>query len=103
MSPSKIRTVINRHTTNAGVSDEDVTRFLGASPDFCIPNDYASSILSVNEGRPISDVAPRSAIDTAFRTLASRSFEWLGLPSPDEASGKKNRWGKSLFGRFGKK
>jgi pilus assembly protein CpaE len=103
VSPSKVRTVINRHTANAGVSDEDLTRFLGASPDFFIPNDYATSILSVNEGRPISDVAPGSAIDTAFRTLSSRSFEWLGLPCPDEASEKKKRWGKGLFQRFGKK
>ncbi|MBW2424140.1 MAG: AAA family ATPase [Deltaproteobacteria bacterium] len=103
VSPSRIRTVINRYTKDAGVSDEDLARFLGSSPDFCIPNDYATSILSVNEGRPISDVAPGSAIDTAFRALSSRSFEWLGLPCPDEATDKKNRWGQSLFRRFGKK
>jgi len=95
--PRMIRTVINRNAKDAAVSDEDLARFLGATPDFYIPNDYRTSILSVNEGRPISDVAPGSAIDDAFQTLASRSSEWLGLPAAPEETQKRSRWNKGLF------
>ncbi len=99
VSPSRIRTVINRHETNAGVSDPDVARFLGASPDFCLPNDYATAIHSVNDGRPITDIASGSEIDSAFRTLTSRSFEWLGLepPAAFQNDVKRKPWGRNLI------
>ena len=98
MNPARVRTIINRYSSTAGVSDEDLARFLGASPDFCVPNDYATAITSVNEGRPTSDVGPGSSIDDAFRELARHSFEWLGLPAP-EAQKKKGGWKLGLFGK----
>jgi pilus assembly protein CpaE len=103
VNPRKIRTVINRHGKDAGVSQEDLVRFLGAQPDFCIPNDYATSIVSVNEGRPISDVAPDSAIADAFKALALRSFEWMGLPVPESSRDEKSGLRRKLNKYFGKK
>jgi len=45
------------------------------------PNDYPSASQSVNSGKPLIDVAPRSAVAKSFRDLACSFSE----ASPSEA------------------
>jgi pilus assembly protein CpaE len=77
-----IHTVVNRQSKEAAVSSDDMTKFLGAEPEFSLPNDYVTAVTCVNEGRPVSDVAPGSAIDRAFVELAIRVHEWHGVAAP---------------------
>ena len=104
VSPSKIRAVVNRHSADSPVSDEDLSRFLGADPDFALPNDFVHVNQSVNEGRSLSEVAPGSKIHAAYRTLAMHCFEWTGQDPPEHMKGDKgSSWRKKLFGKLGKK
>jgi pilus assembly protein CpaE len=86
----KLHIIVNRASKRDRVSTEDLAQFLDAEPDMCLPNDYAASVTCVNEGRPISNVAAKSALDMAFRELAQMAYTWSGIQLPD---GKKARRG----------
>ena len=89
MDARRIHTIVNRESKDVAVSSEDMTKFLGSPPESGIPNDYATAVTSVNEGRPVSDVAPGSPIDVAFQGLVSLVHEWCGVPLeiPKERAG----------------
>jgi pilus assembly protein CpaE len=76
-----VHTIVNRESKGAAVSNEDMAKFLGTTPDFSLPNDYATSVTCANEGRPVADVAPGSPIEGAFTELASMVHVWHGLPA----------------------
>ena len=98
MDARKIHTIVNRESKDVAVSSEDMTKFLGSPPESGIPNDYATAVTSVNEGRPVSDVAPGSPIDVAFQGLVSLVHEWCGVPLeiPKERAG----WGGRILNIF---
>lgn len=100
---SRIHTVVNRHAPDSAIEDSDISRFLGATADFALPNDYASVNTSVNEGRAVAQVAPNSDIDVAYTELARCCFEWTGQ-QPPEAARKNARFKlrNRIFSRFGK-
>jgi pilus assembly protein CpaE len=93
----KIHTIVNRAAKTAAVSSEDMAKFLGTSPEFSLPNDYATAVTSVNEGRPVADVAPGSALDTALQELASLVHVWHGLPP---TTVKRKKLGKRILSMF---
>ena len=75
----KIHAVVNRHSASDTVTDKDLTRFLGRPKSAAIPNDYANTVESVNQGKPLGEVAPRAALTEAFRNLADQVHVWCGL------------------------
>ena len=83
--PERVRAIVNRRSGIDAISDKDFTDYLGREANAFIPNDYVNTVNSVNEGRPVSQVAPRSALDQAFRDLASKTHEWCGLEVPQTA------------------
>ena len=97
---NKIHTIVNRDSKGAAVSSEDMVKFLGSSPEFSLPNDYATAVTSVNEGRSVSDVAPGSAMDIAFQELVALVHRWHGVPldSPKKRVGLGRRV-LNVFGR----
>lgn len=100
-SPTKIHTISNRNSKRDLVEDGDVVQFLGVKPEASLPNDYATTTVSVNEGRPVADVAPGSELDRAFQSLARQLFDWVGVEVPD-ALGAKRKFGariKNIFRR----
>jgi pilus assembly protein CpaE len=82
-SEAKIHPVANRYSKRDAVSDKEFARFLGRSPDTHLPNDYPSTVGSVNEGKTLGEVAPNSALHDAFLGLARSAHEWCGLEAPE--------------------
>jgi pilus assembly protein CpaE len=82
-SPRKIHTIVNRASKRDLVSGEDLVQFLDSQPEMRLPNDYASTVTSVNEGRPVFEVAADSALDLAFQELARKVFAWAGVQPAD--------------------
>jgi pilus assembly protein CpaE len=91
---SRTRMVGNRHSKNDAVTVGDFKRVLGSEPDALIPNDFATTTESVNQGRPIGQVARGSAIHKAYRQLALDVYAWCGVDAP------KTQPAQSIAGRF---
>ncbi len=94
LSGSRIRMVGNRHSKSDVVTVGDFKRVLGSEPDALIPNDYATTAESVNQGRPIGQVARGSAIYEAYRQLALDVYAWCGVDAPQTQPAR------SIAGRF---
>ncbi len=94
LSGLRIRMVGNRHSKNDAVTVGDFKRVLGSEPDALIPNDFATTTESVNQGRPIGQVARGSAIHKAHRQLALDVYAWCGVDAP------KTQPAQSIAGRF---
>jgi Flp pilus assembly CpaE family ATPase len=78
--------VTNRDTASGHLSDDDYLGFLGRAPEARIPNDFASTLLSVNEGRPVGEIAPRGSLQLAYDALARQLATWCGRslgPEPE--------------------
>jgi pilus assembly protein CpaE len=78
-SDAKIHPIANRYSRRDAVTDKEFANFLGRAPDAHLPNDYPSTVGSVNEGRPLGEVAPRTALHQAFVGLAKSVHVWSGL------------------------
>jgi pilus assembly protein CpaE len=76
---AKIHPIANRYSRRDAVTDKEFAQFLGRAPDTHLPNDYPSTVGSVNEGRPLGEVAPRSPLHQAFVALARSAHAWSGL------------------------
>ena len=77
-----IRIVLNRSESTAAVSTRDAREFLKRPVDARIPNDYRRASACVNEGRTLSETAPRSSIDVAMNELATLAHTWCDRPLP---------------------
>jgi pilus assembly protein CpaE len=78
-SDAKIHPIANRYSRRDAVTDKEFAQFLGRAPDTHLPNDYPNTVGSVNEGRPLGEVAPRSPLHQAFVALARSAHVWSGL------------------------
>jgi pilus assembly protein CpaE len=90
----RTRMIGNRHSKGDAVTVSDFKRVLGSEPDALIPNDYATTAESVNQGRPIGQVARGSAIHKAYRQLALDVYAWCGVDAPQTQPAQ------SIAGRF---
>lgn len=97
---SRVRMVANRYSKSDAVTISDFSNVLGKEPDALIPNDYATTVESVNQGRPIGLVAPKSSIHTAYQQLAVDVHRWCGVEPPTtESSRKVSGRVRNLFSR----
>lgn len=78
-SDAKIHPIANRYSRRDAVTDKEFAQFLGRAPDAHLPNDYLSTVGSVNEGRPLGEVAPRSPLHQAYVALAKSAHVWSGI------------------------
>ncbi|HEX9813407.1 MAG TPA: AAA family ATPase [Myxococcota bacterium] len=94
LNGSRTRTVGNRYSKSDSVTVGDFKRVLGSEPDALIPNDYAITAESVNQGRPIGQVSRGSTIHKAYRRLALDVYAWCGVAVPRAHSAQ------GIAGRF---
>jgi pilus assembly protein CpaE len=94
LDESRVRTVGNRYSKGDAVTVSDFKRVLGSEPDALVPNDYATTAESVNQGRPIGQVSRDSALHKAYRKLAIDVSAWCGV---DTLQSQPTR---SIAGRF---
>jgi len=100
----RVQPIINRRSSTDAVSDKDFTAYLGREASAVIPNDYVNTVNSVNEGQPISQLAPRSPLDLAFRELAHKAHLWCGVELPsEENTDQRGNFAERVRGIFGKK
>jgi pilus assembly protein CpaE len=98
---SKIRLVANRYSKSDTVTERDFAEFLGRPPDSYIPNDYPTTLDSLNQGKPLGEVAPRSPIHAAYAKLGEELHAWCDVAPHGEAQAAKR--GSRFHRIFGKK
>jgi pilus assembly protein CpaE len=89
-SDAKIHPIANRYSRRDAVTDKEFAQFLGRAPDTHLPNDYPNTVGSVNEGRPLGEVAPRSPLHQAYVALARSAHAWSGLEVEEQAEDTDN-------------
>ena len=85
----KIRLVMNRFLSAEQDVLKETEEILKQKAFWLLPNDYPSASQAVNSGKPLIDVAPRSAVAQSYRDLAS-SFN--GQPSKPASKGSLAGW-----------
>ncbi len=70
----KIRLVMNRFLSAEQDVLKETEEILKQKAFWLLPNDYPSASQAVNSGKPLIDVAPRSAVAQSYRDLAN-SFD----------------------------
>ncbi|MEM7411134.1 MAG: cellulose synthase operon protein YhjQ/BcsQ [Myxococcota bacterium] len=93
----RVRLVANRYSKNDSVTDRDLDEFLDRGLDFRIPNAYRTALACVNQGACVSDVAPRSALATAYTQLSEALHEWCGLQVAEEGGSALGRAVRNIF------
>jgi pilus assembly protein CpaE len=86
--PDKVRWVVNRYQKDTEITLDDLRQALGTERLVTLPNQYAVVASAVNQGLPVAEIAPRSAI---ARALASLAAPWLPRP---ETPPVRARWGQ---------
>ncbi len=81
----EVRLVLNRTDSRATVSEKDAAAFLKHRVDASIPNDFPRASACVNEGRTLTEVAPRSPIERSLGNLASLAHTWADRAQPEPA------------------
>ena len=85
----KIRLVMNRFLSAEQDVLKETEEILKQKAFWLLPNDYPSASQAVNSGKPLIDVAPRSAVAQSYRDLAS-SFN--GQPAKAASKGSLAGW-----------
>ncbi|MEN8185354.1 MAG: P-loop NTPase [Myxococcota bacterium] len=96
-SPHRVHVVVNRMDKNAPVQGKEIADFLDRKWDVRLPNDYPSASGCVNEGRPLWELAPKSALREAMDALTGATYGWCDRPLPEETERK------GLFDRLRRK
>jgi pilus assembly protein CpaE len=69
--PNKIRLVMNRYLATEQDVLIETEEILKQKTFWLFPNDYPSASQAVNSGKPLIDVAPRSAVAKSYRDIAN--------------------------------
>ena len=88
--PDKIRWVVNRHQAGTTLTLRDLQRALGTERIATLPNQYDVATAAVDQGLPVADVAPRSALARALQALAEP------MARGREADAPASWWGRWL-------
>ena len=85
-----IKVVLNRYINKSEISLQDAQKGIGHDIFWIIPNDYGTTMSAINNGKPLSEIAPRSKIVKSFSEMAEMMF-------PEEKDEPKKKW--RLFSR----
>ena len=85
--PSKERTmvVINRYLKKSQISLKDAQVSIGKEIFWTLPNDYPTTLSAICQGKPLSELAPKSAVAKGLRELT-------GALLKEEDKPEKRRW-----------
>jgi pilus assembly protein CpaE len=85
VSKERIRVVLNRYMKKGDISLEDAEAGIGKDLFWVIPNDYATTMSAINNGKPLVYVSPKAPITKSFIDLAA------SMASPGDDKPKK-KW-----------
>jgi pilus assembly protein CpaE len=66
----KIHVIVNRHLKKNEVSLKDASESLKQDLFWVVPNDYATSMSAINQGKTLLEQFPKSPLSKSFRGLA---------------------------------
>ena len=78
----KLRWVVNRHRRHGALTLQDVARALGTERLLTLPNQYDIAAAAVDQGLPVAEVGPRSALLQGLRELAALVQPEPAAPEP---------------------
>jgi pilus assembly protein CpaE len=87
----QVRIVVNRYLKDADISLKEAETTLETGIFRTLPNDYKTAMSAINQGKPITAIAPKSPIARSFRGLVDSVMG-------DEKKETKKGW--HLFGAF---
>jgi pilus assembly protein CpaE len=82
----RIKVVMNRYLKKNEISLQDAKKGIEHDLSWIIPNDYGTTMSAINNGKPLSEIAPRSKIVKSFEEMAVMMF-------PKEKAESKKKWG----------
>ncbi len=86
----KIRWVVNRHQPGTTLTLRDLQRALGTERIATLPNQYEVATAAIDQGRPVAEVAPRSALQRGLQALTEAA------PQAPQADRTPSWWGRWL-------
>jgi len=81
----RIKVVMNRYINKSEITLQDAKKGIGHDLFWIIPNDYGTTMSAINNGKPLSKIAPRSKIVKSFEEMAEIMF-------PGEKAEPKKKW-----------
>ena len=93
LSEERIRIVINRYLTKSDISLQDAEESIHEKIFWTMPNDYSTTVSAINNGKPLSEIAPKAQITRNLNNLAD-TF----APKEEKQTA---RWWKILNNRLG--
>lgn len=82
----RIKVVMNRYLKKSEITLQDAKKGIGHDMFWIIPNDYGTTMSAINNGKPLSNIAPRSKIVKSYKEMAAIMF-------PGEKDDSKKKWG----------
>lgn len=90
--PDKVRLVVNRYEKEPDITIKDVQNTLGMPVHLTVPNSYRNVATSVNQGIPITQLAPRDPVSHTLIEMAANL-------NKDKTSTHPRGWLSSITGR----
>jgi pilus assembly protein CpaE len=84
--PNKIRLIMNRFLSSEQDVLKETEEILKQKTFWMFPNDYPSASQAVNGGKPLIDVAPRSAVAKSYRDIAHSFDDQAAMQQTSKAS-----------------
>jgi pilus assembly protein CpaE len=95
LNRDQIKVVANRYMKKSEIPLSDAKAGIGKDLFWVIPNDYRTTMSAINQGKPLSKIAPKAQITQNFEDLA----DVFVCPETEQGQNKKFR----IFKRFGSK
>lgn len=98
-TPDRVRLVVNRHSRQSAISDEQIAETLQYPVFHHVANDYAAVSMAINVGKPLCS---HQAESPAARDIAALALKLLpGEPAEPAPAEPARRGGRRLFFRRG--
>jgi pilus assembly protein CpaE len=81
----RIKVVMNRYMKKSEITLQDAKKGIGHDMFWIIPNDYGTTMSAINNGKPLSKIAPKSKIVKSFKEMVEIMF-------PRDKSESKKKW-----------
>ncbi|MBW2408984.1 MAG: AAA family ATPase [Deltaproteobacteria bacterium] len=86
LQKERVKVVLNRYIKKSEITMQDAKKGIGHDMFWIIPNDYGTTMSAINNGNPLSKIAPRSKIVKSFKEMTEMMF-------PGEKHESKKKWG----------
>ena len=67
----KVKILVNRYVKNSQLTLQDAEESLGQSIVWSFPNDFPNTLAAINQGKPLTTIAPKAQITESFRKFAA--------------------------------